>query len=540
MDVATVKKKGKWKKPVAILAVVGLLVGGGMLFLGRQKDNREVATIYTEEAVGRGDITRLISAGGTLEPADSYNVTTLVNGDILSDTFEEGDEVSKDDILYTLDSSDIASDIERAQMGLDSAKRSYEDLLENQSDMTVTSPISGSLYSMDIKVGDKIGMGQTVGMVRDNGTLEVDLYFLSDEAATFYVGGGGQLTLDGTFEILNATVTHVSPLEEVLPSNQLARLVTFQVTNNGGLSQSQRVSGAVGASTSLDNAYMEFREDRAITADAGGTVTAVYGNKGDWVSAGQALIQLDTGDYARTLANAKDSIRSAELTLEAAQDALDNFQVESPIAGTVIEKHYKAGEIIPNGGAMLCTIYDMSHLETKLSIDELEILNVKEGQTVNVVADSMGDVTYQGKVTKVSQVGVTVNSMTSYPVTIEITDYEGLLSGMNVTADIITGEAANVVSIPVDALSRGDTVMVTAGSPSAKNASETTEEGYCVIPVKTGISDGKTMEILEGLTDQDTIVYIPAERENAFDFRDMMTPPTMGDMSASPMGGGMR
>ena len=51
------------------------------------------------------DITKSLTGSGTLEPADSYTVNTLVSGEVLSDTFEEGDQVEEGQLLYTLDSS---------------------------------------------------------------------------------------------------------------------------------------------------------------------------------------------------------------------------------------------------------------------------------------------------------------------------------------------------------------------------------------------------------------------------------------------------
>lgn len=51
---------------------------------------------YQETAVERRDITTSLTGSGTLQPADSYTVTTLVSGEIFSDTFEEGDIVEED------------------------------------------------------------------------------------------------------------------------------------------------------------------------------------------------------------------------------------------------------------------------------------------------------------------------------------------------------------------------------------------------------------------------------------------------------------
>ena len=105
-------KKKKWLVLVLVLAVAA--IAAVKLLGGRES---EAAATYQETAAKR-DITRSLSSSGTLEPADSYTVNTLVSGEILSDTFEEGDLAEKDQLLYTLDSSDAATSQNQAQPAL--------------------------------------------------------------------------------------------------------------------------------------------------------------------------------------------------------------------------------------------------------------------------------------------------------------------------------------------------------------------------------------------------------------------------------------
>ena len=81
----------------------------------REEGRESEAAVTYQETAAKRDITRSLSSSGTLEPADSYTVNTLVSGEILSDTFEEGDLVEKDQLLYTLDSSDAATSQNQAQ-----------------------------------------------------------------------------------------------------------------------------------------------------------------------------------------------------------------------------------------------------------------------------------------------------------------------------------------------------------------------------------------------------------------------------------------
>ena len=100
--------KGKKRKCLALLlvaaVVAGILATRG---LGGQEASAEAS--YQTATVEKRNITRSLSSSGTLQPADSYTVSTLVSGEILSDTFEEGDQVAEGQLLYTLDSSSASN-----------------------------------------------------------------------------------------------------------------------------------------------------------------------------------------------------------------------------------------------------------------------------------------------------------------------------------------------------------------------------------------------------------------------------------------------
>lgn len=138
------RKKGKkWLVVLLALAVIAALAAKFLLG-GQQAGAAQVS--YTQERVEKRTIISSLTGSGTLQPANSYTVTTLVEGEVLSAGFEEGDVVEKDMILYEIDSSDASNNIEKSQLSLNQAQRSYENTLENQ---YVKAPIAGQLYSRD-------------------------------------------------------------------------------------------------------------------------------------------------------------------------------------------------------------------------------------------------------------------------------------------------------------------------------------------------------------------------------------------------------
>ena len=106
---------------------------------------------------------------------------------------------------------------------------------------------------------------------------------------------------------------------------------------------------------------------------------------------------------------------------------------------------------------------------------------------------------------------------------------------MNVDAAITLESASDVLAIPAGALNRGNTVLVTADSPSAANGTAMEGGAYCSVPVETGASDGSYIEIVSGLQEGDTVAYIPTTSSGGFGM--VMMPGGMG--GGMPSGGGM-
>ena len=528
-------RKRRWIK--FVVAGVALVVVAALVWnlLNPGQDVSDEESTYTTAEVIRMDVSSSITGSGTLEAADSYSVTTLIEGSILTADFEEGDEVEEGTVLYTIDSSDASNSLEQAEISLSQAQRSYNNQLESQEDLIITAPAAGQVYSIDVEVGDDVAAGETVATIRDAKTMSLEVYFPVDEAASFYVGQSATVTLDSTFETLSGTIREIAGTDTVRTGNVIVRAVTIDVENPGGLSTSQSASAAVGSATSIESGTFSYREEESVTASVAGEVSAIRVAEGDQVSSGQALIVLTSDDLEDSIQSAQDSLRNAEISYENQTEQLEDYTITSPIKGTIVDKNYNAGETT-EASEVLCTIYDLSYLTMTLSVDELDIANIEVGQTVSIVADAVEDTVYEGVVTKVSVAGTSSGSATTYPVTIRIDETDGLLPGMSVDATIELDSAEDVLAIPAAALNRGDTVLVTADSPSAANGTlvEATTEGgedYYSVPVTTGVNGDDYIEITSGLQEGDTVVYIPTSSSDS----------GFGMMGGMPggMGGGM-
>ena len=483
-------------------------------------------------------ITAQITGSGALEAANSYSVTSLAEGNILTADFEEGDQVEEGTVLYTIDASDLSSTMEQAQISLNQAQRSYDSRVKDLEKLSVTAPKAGRVLSLEVEAGDDVSAGQTVATLRNSDVMTLEVPFLSDEAAGFRVGQSASVTLESTFETLEGTVSKVDRMDTVLEGGMMVRYVTVEVSNPGALTPSQTGSVTVDSCASAGSAPFEYAAEENITAEVSGQVASIQAQEGSWVNRGGVILTLTSDSVEDSLQSAADSLRNAQLSLESRQDQLDNYTITSPIRGTVIDKNYKAGET-SEAGKVLCSIYDLSYLTMILSVDELDISDIEVGQKVTITADAVEGKTYTGVVTKVSVAGTSSGGTTTYPVTVRIDETEGLLPGMNVDAAITLESASGVLAIPAGALNRGNTVLVTADSPSAANGTATEGGEYYSVPVEIGASDSSYIEIVSGLQEGDTVAYIPTTGSGRFE---MMIPGGMGVATFSDgamPGGGM-
>lgn len=524
------------RRRVVLPALACVLAGAAAVhFLGGGQTAAAAGLTYTTAAVEQRDITAQITGSGSLEAANSYSVTTLVEESILTADFEEGDQVEEGTVLYTIDSSELSGTLEQAQISLDQARRSYDSRVKDLEKLSVTAPKAGRILSLEVEVGDEVSAGQLVAVLRDADTMTLEVPFLSDEAETFFVGQAASVTLDSTFETLEGTVTQVDRGDTVLAGNMMVRYVTVSVSNPGALSAEQTGSAAVGGCSSVGSASFAYREEENIMAEVSGEVSAIRVQEGERVNRGGVILTLTSDSLDDSVQSAADSLRNAQLSLESRQDQLDNYTITSPIRGTVIDKNYKAGET-SEAGKVLCSIYDLSYLTMTLSVDELDISDIEVGQEVSVTADAVEGKTYTGVVTKVSVAGTSSGGTTTYPVTVRIDETEGLLPGMNVDAVITLRSASDVLAIPAGALNRGNTVLVTADSPSAANGTAMEGGEYYSVPVEIGTSDSDYIEILSGLQEGDTVAYIPTASSGG---QNMMMGGMPGGMGGGMPGGGM-
>ena len=506
-------RKKRSKKWIFIL-VLALAAGGFLLYTLRNMRNMPdlADTLYTYTELERRNITSALTGSGTLEPADSYTVTTLVSGEVLSARFDEGSVISKGQVLYEIDSSDKANTIERAENSLSQSQRSYNRKLSSLADLTVYSGIGGNVTGLGARVGDTIGMNAPIATIEDTSSLTLTEYYSDEYAGQIYAGMPAMVSIPGEMLNLEGHVREVSSLKRTSETGISCFAVTVEVANVGSLKPG--ITATCWLMTGAEDIYPSISDDNGldvvnrttIYAGVSGTVTEILVRNGETIAAGQLVMTLSSNTLSDEVLNSADALRDAELSLQSQYDSLENYTITAPIEGTIVDKYYKEGETA-EVGRTLCTIYDLSSLTFVMNVDELDISQVAVGQRATITAQAVPGVEYDGIITKVGINGTAVNGVTTYPVTVRIDSTTGLLPGMNVDVSIVVREGMDLPALPVDAVLRGGRVLVkTADGTTAEGA----PTGYDYVEVVTGISDDDYVEIVSGLKAGAEVAYIPA------------------------------
>ena len=517
------RKKRKWVKRLIILLVI-VAVLAFLLSRCMGAGQQVLSSVYLPYTAEKREMTVSVSGTGTIEPIQAYRVTTLVSGEILEAPFEEGQTVHKGDVLFRIDASNVENNIEQLQLNVRSAQLALDDLLEtqrdNQKDRSITADDSGVITEVHVDAGDDVTVGTVIADVLDRDHMKLKVPFHASDAAGLRVGQPATVTVNGTAETIQGTVDAIAATDEVGPGGTLVRQVTILVNNPGVLSDSSQGTASVGGAACASGAAFTYASSGQIVAEASGELESLTIQEGDRVSEGQLVGTVAEADLDSQIENARITLENAQLSLRNAQEQLDDYTITSTIDGEVIEKNLDVGDNISglsssgSSTAYAAVIYDRSELTFDMDIDERDISQIQVGQKVEITADALDGESFTGVVDKINingntTSGNTTSGNTTYPVTVKVDGSpEELYPGMNVSARIIVEEVGNVLTLPVEAVERGDTVLVAQEGCLDENGTIVDISATESRQVTLGRNDDDYIEIVDGLEEGDVVVAL--------------------------------
>lgn len=158
-------------------------------------------------------------------------------------------------------------------------------------------------------------------------------------------------------------------------------------------------------------------------------------------------------------ANAKSQLATARTNLDIAKVALEDVTIRAPVAGVIIQKLVSIGQVIssstnsPSGGTILLQMADLSHVRDSTLVGESDIGRVRSGLTASVRVDAYPNRVFHGTVDKIAPQATVEQSVTMFPVLINIENQDGaLMPGMNSDVSVLVSRADGALAVPNDAI----------------------------------------------------------------------------------------
>ena len=251
--------------------------------------------------------------------------------------------------------------------------------------------------------------------------------------------------------------------------------------------------------------------------------------------------------------SANDQANVAKAAVDNAQDLLNKTTISAPLDGTITKLNSQLGErvlgTVQNAGTDIMIVSDLSQMEARVDIGEMDIVLLQPGEKAKLEVDSFKNKKFTGIVTDVANSSEGLNassglgglgsssssgqSATQFQVRIRVNETDQFRPGMSVTAEIETRTHTNTIAVPIASVTTrlvkppggGTNAVLTnavAGANSETNSIKSDKKAekqkpvevvfvlagdhVKTVPVKIGISDDNFWEITDGLKDGDEIV----------------------------------
>lgn len=208
-------------------------------------------------------------------------------------------------------------------------------------------------------------------------------------------------------------------------------------------------------------------------------------------NANAASVALAQGAPGPLLTQDRSKIEVARSQVLAARSALAQTIVRAPAAGTVTAVFVAPGSPV-DLTTPLVAMADLAHLAVSADLSEFDAARIRAGLTADISIDALGGKRYPGRVVFEAISGVDNGGVVTFPVRISLGHTAGIRIGMNVSARIIVARRREVVTVPLEAVSRDGRgrAVVTIVDGTGKTSARV---------VSLGLANNKDVEITHGL-----------------------------------------
>ena len=281
------------------------------------------------------------------------------------------------------------------------------------------------------------------------------------------------------------------------------------------------ISVAAGNTVKKGDTLVTFKNGAVVTAPYDGEIQSVSAKKGGKASQGTILLRLEDANGYTSPVTRGNNIASSDKASGGSGLTADSVSVkegdvvetgatlvtftdgsilQAPVTGTITSLSVASGDSV-QAADPIAHITNYSALQTTISVDELDVPKVKEGQAVKITASAFGDETFSGKVTNVATTGTADKGVSTFDVTVQIEDPKNMKIGMSTEASISIESKEDALYVPVEAVYTNGNEKYVLVPTSSGDATQSTKK----VKVETGISNDTHVEITKGLAKGDTV-----------------------------------
>jgi len=490
------------KKPVRvglILACIVVAVGYGWArFKARATPKSAVSRTVT---VKPGDIKVTVSETGTLEPVIEVEVKSKVAGRVQKIFVKEGDHITVGDPIAIIDPTEVTRQVEQIKAQLASSQAGLRQAEENY---TLTQRQNGDAIrrAEASLVEAKARLVQTAAPTRSQDMEQQKETVRRAEAAV----------RRNEAQVADAR-RNLTRQKALVDKGFVAQSAVDSAQTNLSLAEADQASAATDLASAKERLSLLKEGTRKEDVDmARASVdTARVNLETERTNAANAQLRY------RDVERARAEVAQIENQLAQQSVALHDTRIIAPMSGEITGKYLNEGELVASAtagfaqGAALVRVADLTKMQVKVNINEVDVTRLKLGMPVEIRVDGVKGETFGGRVAAIAPSSLGSNSTSSgqssqgavvrFEVKVAVTTPDRRLRpGMTAAVDIIQNRKKNVLLLPAEALPSGEQVTVVTGKGDKQTKTKQA--------VKVGLRNDSVIEVTSGLKSGD-VVEVP-------------------------------
>ena len=420
---------------VASVLIAALTTVGVLAFTGEQTAKQAEAgqtDVSTPAPVSDVKAERAVIAKGIVAPVQHAALSMAASGIVSEVLVKEGDQMAADQVILRL-----KNERQRAALaGADAALANAQAQLDTLKAGPRTQQVAAAEATLDAAQARQARL-QESARPDDLAAARASLAASQAVLKRLYEGADANTRIATEAELANA--------KAALHSAQAAFDKVASDPNIAMLPQSVQLQQATNA---FDAAKARFDEltappDADRVAQATAQVKQAQANlerlqnpaTAAEIAEAQAMVdqaqaQLDllvAGAREQEIAAAEAAVAQAQATREQAATSLADTELRAPFAGTLAAIHVRQGEQV-GAGVPVAEIGDLTAWQVETDdLSELDIVRIKQGQTVNVTFDALPGLELRGAVERVQPKGEKKLGDMTYTVVVRLDDPDARL-----------------------------------------------------------------------------------------------------------------